>query len=218
MSDDLAAQLTLAHRRLRQMRDAWSMAWDLHLDYGPHGMDYTPRIRASAGLSRPLPIPLTPDGHPAPTALSRAYNASVRQLRHAVVAASELSWIPDDVAQAAVLPDRERIADDRRTHITLAAGQKMAREVRLAIEGARWRLPLDVADSVHALTLCEQVRASLDCMPDELVHDARGRRVCAGSPLAPPCTNVIPRTHNRCPTCRQRVSRAKQADPDQRSA
>lgn len=208
--------LSATKRHLEQLYASWAAAWALHLDMGPGAQRYEPHRSASGGTTRPIPVRLDPDtGDVTTSPLAADYAASVRQLRHAVVAASELSWIPDDVAQAAVLPDRERISEDRRTHVPFGAGQRMVREVRLALEGAQWRDQrgvLTFADTVHLAILAEQVYAALCCMPDELVV-APSRPVrptlkrCLGGPGRSTCSTEVPwaRVPGYCNVCGPRV-------------
>lgn len=207
---DLAVQLVTARTELGLLWAAWDRAWQVDLDCGPGGVDLD---RGSASRAQRAPAESSPirydrDGQPRSSQLSTDFTASVRQLHHAWAAAGRLSFAPT----AAIA------LDPRASHVSLAIAQQTAREVRYAIEACGWRTPLDVADYVHAATMCEQVTAALCCMPDDMVVDGSKHRVCSGAPLAPPCTRVIPKSHTRCPACRQRVSRARQADPDQRKA
>jgi hypothetical protein len=187
---DLDAALVAARHDLARLVEAWQVAVNtMALGYGPDGIDYQPRTPPARDDDGPDQVP---NGDITPSHLSVQHAKSVRQLRHAVLAASELSWIPDDVAQVSVLPDGERLDQHRTTPVPHRCGMAMVREIRVALAGAQWRLagpywryhgiigvwgpqrqrivppPLDFADTVHLRAIATHVGTALDKMPREL--------------------------------------------------
>lgn len=232
----LADLLRIAGRQLTTLVQTWRTAWNvMSLGYGPSGLDYTPRRRASFGTARPIPASLAP-GIPA-SDLSTAHTTSVRLLAAGVVAASELSWVDDNVAQVSVLPRAM-------SHVPHRAAMDMAKEVDLALIGARWRLagphwqypvirtpdgpqrqwvmrrwisppPLPTADEPFLRTICESIDKSLSAMPEDLHVEPATRlvqpthRECPGY-VFHTCGRTIAWTAKRCDRCQTAADRIRQ--------
>lgn len=211
---EVASLIVTARYDLRRLVDAWITAVnEFALGYGPDGIDYQPPPPRKTQDDDEDEDAQTDDLRP--SMLSAAHSASVRELRHAVVASSELSWIPDDVAQTAVLPERERIDEKRRTAVPHRCGMAMAHEVNLALIGAQWRKQTDsltFGDRVHLRVLARHVGAALSKMPRELWVPATDTspdpdtKRCAGGPGRQECPNYVAWSgREHCDICGPRV-------------
>lgn len=223
MSEDLEAKLYVARDQLRRLVAAWDFAWSINLDIGPR-VDNDPRISGSRNDDHHVGL-LTIDAETDDvqlTELADSYYASVGQMQDAVVAASELSWVDDNVAQTSVLPRGQ-------THVSLAAGHRMAREVNYALIGAQWRLHRDCVhfpatedkpartqhhhleaftedDAGFLEELCDKVTDALNCMPGDLHHQTSRTlhpttKRCEGAPGRKTCNVQVPWGTLRCAKC-----------------
>lgn len=216
---DLQATVSTARSNLRTIWSAHAEAIRINLDYGPgawkaDGMPHHRNPPAEGSILHYRGQDVTK------TDLSAAYDASVRQLAEALVPASEISWIDDGVSQGSVLPRNQ-------SHIPLSTAQSIGRLVNYSLittqevlAEAADSLTLEVreADAMYIEQVCEQVLASLLCLPDDLVTE-RPRSTKVDHPSHKRCANCkrwVPWGVNRCTPCQEHIVGQLHADRDQR--
>lgn len=161
---DLDAQLTVALSNLRLLVE---VRQDVYGEYHPAGQDYEPRRRMQGPPNEgPLPVRLTPEGHPTGRALDTSWRQAMGLLASAFADVSEAECVQrmlfagegDNVAQASVRPD---VGDE---------GHNLAR-LRLAwlvthrIVDAHAREGLSEEDARIAEGWCVDLDEVVGCLP-----------------------------------------------------